>query len=76
MRNDIRAPTLAHDLRALADLYFDVVWLMARRLAGKSRWDSSQFYGPLEIIRPDGEDPLEFVSAPDSEPRDSSLRSE
>ncbi len=52
MQDDTRAPTLAHDLRALADLYVDVVWLMARRLTGKSRWDRSEFFGPIEIIRP------------------------
>ena len=52
MQNDTRAPTLAHDLRALADLYLDVARLMARRITGRSRWDSSQFYGPIEIIRP------------------------
>ncbi len=76
MHNDTRAPTLAHDLRALADLYLDVARLMARRLAGKSRWEQPRFYEPIEMIRPFEADLPESGGAPDDEPRDSSLRSE
>ncbi len=60
MQDDIGAPTLAHDLRALADLYLDVARLMARRLAGKSRWEQPRFYERIEIVRPDEDNP-EFV---------------
>ncbi|MFQ5472836.1 MAG: hypothetical protein ACE5FA_08135 [Dehalococcoidia bacterium] len=55
MNEDTRAPTLAHDIRALADLYLDLARLMARRLTHPSRWDRYQFYGPIEMIRPDEE---------------------
>lgn len=64
MQDDIRAPTLLRDLRALADLYIDLARLMLRRLTGKAGWDRSRFYGPIEIIRPDVD------TEPDSPPAD------
>lgn len=50
MQKERYAPTIAHDLRALADLYAAVLVLMARRLTHRSARRSH--YGPLEIIRP------------------------
>ena len=53
MDEDRNVPTLAHDIRALADLYVDLARLMARRLTHPSRWDRYQFYGPIGIARRD-----------------------
>ncbi len=62
MEKDQTAPTLAHDIRALADLYLDLARLMARRLTHPSRWDRYEFYGPIEIVRRDEEtEPEELV---------------
>jgi hypothetical protein len=52
MQKERYAPTIAHDLRALADLYAAVFMLMARRLTRRPARRSH--YGPFEIIRPRG----------------------
>jgi hypothetical protein len=58
MQKERYAPTIAHDLRALADLYAAVFMLMARRLIHRPA--RPYHYGPFEIIRPremaEGED--------------------
>lgn len=52
MRKENNAPTIAHDLRALGDLYVTVLVMMARRLTRKAPRPESAYYGPFEIIRP------------------------
>jgi hypothetical protein len=62
MEKDRNVPTLAHDIRALADLYLDLARLMARRLTHPSRWDRYQFYRPIEMVHRDEEtEPEELV---------------
>ncbi|MCH8814805.1 MAG: hypothetical protein IH957_06850 [Chloroflexi bacterium] len=55
MEKNRTVPTLAQDIRAVADLYVDLARLMARRLTHPSRWDRYQFYAPLEIVRRNAE---------------------
>lgn len=52
MRKEKYAPTIAHDLRALADLYAAVAVLMARRLTHRTVRPRPSHYGPFEVIRP------------------------
>ena len=63
MQDDIRAPTLAHDLGAIAGLYVDVVRLMARRMTHRST-ERAKFYPPVLVVRPgDGDEPEDMVQA-------------
>jgi hypothetical protein len=54
MQKERYAPTIAHDLRALADLYGAVFMLMARRLIHRSAEPRHSQHGPFEIVRPRG----------------------
>jgi len=51
MQDHGSVPTLAHDIRAVADLYLDLARLMARRIAHPSRTDRYDFYEPIELVR-------------------------
>lgn len=54
MRNYTSAPehppSIAHDLRALAEIYGAVFSMWAERL--RRRRPVRRFYGPIEVIRP------------------------
>lgn len=52
MRKENTAPTIAQDIRALADLYATLAVIAWRRVLKKSPAPQPQFYGPFEIIRP------------------------
>lgn len=54
MRKENYAPTIAHDLRALGDLYATVLRLMGRRLMQRLSQAPEPEYGPFEIVRPTG----------------------
>ena len=55
MESHRNVPTLAHDIRAVADLYLDLARLMARRIAHPSRSDRYDFHEPIEFVRRDEE---------------------
>jgi hypothetical protein len=55
MQDHRNVPTLAHDIRAVADLYLDLARLMARRIAHPSRTDRYDFYEPIKLVRRDEE---------------------
>lgn len=54
MRNDTKPPTIAHDVKALAQLYRTLLSMWARRLTKRDRWEHLYLYEPIEIIRPRG----------------------
>lgn len=55
MPGDKYAPTIAQDLRALADLYAALAVIATRRVLKRPPSVQPRFYGPFEIIRPSGE---------------------
>lgn len=63
MRKDKYAPTIAHDLRALGDLYATVLVMLARRLTRRDAQLQAFHYGPLEIVRPREMDEREEADA-------------
>jgi hypothetical protein len=64
MQHDTRAPTLAHDLRALAYLYVDVARLMVRRVTHRSSGREARFYPPVLVVRPDDRgEPEDMIQA-------------